>query len=129
MVSSSVKRVEVDDPNNGFVALMKEDGFLDDAWDEYYGRVWNQDCAFSAAILEDSENEQFSMNNMSGIFLLHYGVSFIAIMVGLIALKRKQLKRKKIAMNEAAADARVIVLPARPRTIIAFPPVEVALPR
>jgi len=63
---------------------MREQGFIEEAWIEHHERTGTIDCGSQLSKKEgEQDTVQMSIDNMLGIFILHYGFSFFAIISAL----------------------------------------------
>ena len=67
---------------------LKEEGFLEEAWEEYLAKEATVDCddplTVEGSIGDDVSNEQLTLKNMGGIFFFHALLSILAVLIALV---------------------------------------------
>lgn len=86
---------------------MKQDGFMDEAWDDYLARVSDTDCGAGSdsdlASSDEQTQQQLDLESMGGVFVFHFGLSFVAIVMALFSVNIKKI-RKRYAKKTLTTD-------------------------
>lgn len=76
---------------------MKEDGFLEEAWNQYLARMATVDCTLEdTALDDDNEQQQLDIQNMAGVFVFHFGLSLVAIFLAAWKVLRRKYKKRRL---------------------------------
>ena len=75
---------------------MKDDGFIDEAYDAYLARQAQIDCAnLGDTSGSTSQSNQLGLKNMGGIFVFHFAISAVAIVLAFVGVHRRKRRKAK----------------------------------
>lgn len=105
----------IKDVLNVHLAEMKEDGFIEEAWQRHLERTSDIKCT-TATQDTDSDSSQLSLQDMGGLFIIHYMVTALAICMAVFTKWNKKRKLKEIA-KRSGDIAIANVAPGGPKTV------------
>lgn len=89
----------VRDAFNLHLLEMEQEGFIEKAWERELERTSDIDCDASGSSdnTENDDSSQLGLQDMGGLFIIHYGLSVLAILMALYTKRNNQGKLRRMA--------------------------------
>ena len=95
----------IEDVLNAHLSEMQSDGFVDNAWKDFYRREQDLDCTAIATLSEGKDSSsQLSLEHIAGTFFIHFLATLFALVIAIISKCRNAKNPDKTRRYSGAVE-------------------------